>query len=252
MGPTAAGRAQMIGFNVGNSNVVNAINSVQGVSGIIPTVKVFTANIFNVGTVYKGSGRYESLEILGGSFENIQDFVVDLDLAGNAVETKYRISANHQPLYRYSPTNAAFSDFSLNFTQETTDVFDSSYNVFGAEQVSIGFTERGTKFSTGRGAPYTTGMIVLNADNTAGDGGNFQDVTEQATSKSGSTFGFQGNVAGQKLYFGSQRVDFTGSPFVFYGIELFTDTAMVGGEIQFEAWNGGSWLPITAMNTENS
>jgi hypothetical protein len=177
------GRAQMIGFNSGSTNVVNAVNTTGGSPGIRPTALIFTPNIFNATNAVVGDGQYEVINLLGGRIENVT-YSVKLSLSASqagAAEAVYRISSNHQPDYLYNQNNAALSEFSLNFTQETTDVFDSSYNIFGAQQFSMGFSERGTDAYIGRGAPYTSGMAVLTTDNTASpsvDGSNVIVVTD--------------------------------------------------------------------------
>ena len=255
--PTVAGRAQFLGFNCGKGDngpfgpgngVVNIVRTEGGAPGIIPNALIFTANFFNSENAVAGAGQYERIEILGGRFENITGYSVILDLGGNAQETVYRISANHQPTYLYSPLTAALSEFSLNFTQEQTNSLTSSYNIFGADQVAIGFAERGSDVAIGRGAPYTTGMKVLTTDNTAGpasDGGNFIDVTAAAESRVGSTFSFQTNVANETILVGTQRVDIVGTPLFFYGIESFMDaTSSPLSDIVAEIWDGAAWVNV--------
>lgn len=248
------GRSQMVGFNTGSTNVVNAVKVTGGSSGITPTCLVFTPNIFNATNAIVGDGQYEVINLLGGRIENVT-YSVKLSLTATqagAAAAVYRISANHQPTYLYNQNNAALSEFSLNFTQESTTIFDSSYNIFGAQQFSMGFSERGTNAYIGRGAPYTSGMAVLTTDNTASpsiDGGNITDVTDEATSKSGSTFGFQTNVANESILIGVRRVDLTLDPLVFYGIEALTATGGVGGTCLFEIWNGTAWVEIKRHST---
>ena len=255
--PTVAGRAQFLGFNCGKGDngpfgvgngVVNIVRTEGGASGVIPNALVFTANFFNSTNAVAGKGQYERIEILGGRFENITGYSVVLDLLGNAQETVYRISANHQPVYLYNPLAAALSEFSLNFTQEQTNSLTSSYNIFGADQVAIGFAERGSDVAIGRGAPYTTGMKVLTTDNTAGpasDGGNFIDVTAAAESRVGSTFSFQTNVANETILVGTQRADIVGIPLFFYGIETFMDaTSSPLSDIVAEIWDGAAWVNV--------
>jgi len=190
--------------------------------------------------------------MLAGRFENVT-YAVKLDLAGTAQESIYRITANHQPLYLYNKEAAALAEFSLAFTQQSTDTFDSSFNIFGAEQMSVGFAERGTAVSLGRGAPYTTGMVVYTTDNTASsssDGGNLTDVTTEATSKTGSTFTFQGAGANHTILIGVQRQDLNGDPLKFYGLETFVSSqASSGGTYVFESWNGSQWVETLGMCT---
>ena len=249
-GGTLAGRAQMLSFNSGNNNVTNVVKTTGGSTGVIPTALIFTPNIFNATNAYVGDGEFETFNALGGRFENVT-YAVKLDLAGTAQEVIYRINANHQPLYLYNKEAAALAEFSLNFTQESTDTFDSSFNIFGAEQMSVGFAERGTSVSVGRGAPYTTGMVVYTTDNTASsssDGGNITDVTDEATSKTGSTFTFQGAGTNHTILIGVQRQDLNGDPLKFYGLETFVSSqASSGGTYVFESWNGSQWVEVMGM-----
>lgn len=251
-GGTLAGRAQMLSFNSGNNNVTNVVKTTGGVTGVIPTALIFTPNIFNAENAYAGDGEFETLNMLGGRFENVT-YAVKLDLAGTAQEAKYRINANHQPLYLYNKEASALSEFSLAFTQEATDIFDSSFNVFGTEQMSIGFAEKGTSVSLGKGAPYTTGMVVYTTDDTASstvDGGNLTDVTDEATSKTGSTFTFQGAGANHSILVGVRRQDINGDPLKFYGLETFINSqASSGGTYVFESWNGSQWVETMGMCT---
>ena len=249
-GGTLAGRAQMLSFNSGNNNVTNVVKTTGGSTGVIPTALIFTPNIFNATNAYVGDGEFETFNALGGRFENVT-YAVKLDLAGTAQEATYRINANHQPLYLYNKEAAALAEFSLNFTQESTDTFNSSYNIFGAEQMSVGFAERGTSVSVGRGAPYTTGMVVYTTDNTASsssDGGNITDVTDEAKSKTGSTFTFQGAGTNHTILIGVQRQDLNGDPLKFYGLETFVSSqASSGGTYVFESWNGSQWVEVMGM-----
>ena len=249
-GGTLAGRAQMLSFNSGNNNVTNVVKTTGGVTGVIPTALIFTPNIFNATNAYTGDGEFETLNMLGGRFENVT-LSVNLDLAGTAQESTYRINANHQPLYLYNKEAAALAEFSLTFTQQSTDIFDSSFNVFGADQMSVGFAERGTSLSVGRGSPYTTGMVVLTTDSTASstsDGGNLTDVTDEATSKTGSTFTFQGAGANHTILVGVRRQDLNGDPLKFYGLETFVSSqASSGGTYVFESWNGSQWVETMGM-----
>ncbi|MCH9718149.1 MAG: hypothetical protein K0U52_13880, partial [Gammaproteobacteria bacterium] len=251
-GGTLAGRAQMLSFNSGNNNVTNVVKTTGGSTGVIPTALIFTPNIFNATNAYTGDGEFETLNMLAGRFEDVT-LSVNLDLAGSAQESTYRITSNHQPLYLYNKEAAALAEFSLSFTQQSTDVFDSSFNIFGAEQMSVGFAERGTSVSLGRGAPYTTGMVVLTTDSTASatsDGGNLTDVTDEATSKTGSTFTFQGSGANHTILVGVQRQSLNSRPLKFYGLETFVSSqASSGGTYVFESWTGSRWVEVLGMCT---
>ena len=104
-----------------------------------------------------------------------------------------------------------------------------------------------------RGAPYTTGMVVYTTDNTASsssDGGNLTDVTDEATSKTGSTFTFQGVGTNHTILIGVRRQQLNGDPIKFYGLETFVSSqASSGGTYVFESWNGSQWVETMGMCT---
>jgi len=242
---TNAGRAQMVGFNCGNNNVTNAIRTEGGSSGVIPVAKIFTPNIANSTNALSASGDYENINLLGGALEDVT-YAVKIDLTGTGVDASYRITSNHQPNYIYTPAVAYTAEFGLDFTQESTDEFKSSKNIFGLSQMSLGFAEKGTEFNAGRGAPSTVGMKVFTTDNTAtsaSDGGNITDVTDDAKSKEGSTITFQSGGTNTTILFTTQRIssDLT-TPLKYYGIDLNVLQKKVGGEYVFEYWNGTEWV----------
>ena len=242
---TNAGRAQMVGFNCGNNNVTNAIRTEGGSSGVIPVAKIFTPNITNSTNALSASGDYENINLLGGALEDVT-YAVKIDLTGTGVDASYRITSNHQPNYIYTPAVAYTAEFGLDFTQESTDEFKSSKNLFGLSQMSLGFAEKGTELNAGRGAPSTVGMKVFTTDNTAtsaSDGGNITDVTDDAKSKEGSTITFQSGGTNTTILFTTQRIssDLT-TPLKYYGIDLNVLQKKVGGEYVFEYWNGTEWV----------
>jgi len=254
---TAAGRAQMVGFNVGNSNVTNAVRIDSGTSSSIsPVALIFTPNIFNCTNAVSSGGEYLSLSMLGGRFESLSAYSVVVDFTAStpgASFATYRINSNHQPDYFYPPVVAAESEFSLTYTQEKTDVLQSSFNIFGAGQLSVGFVERGTQTSLGRGRPFSNGMVILQSDS---GGTFFNDITQDALSTSGSFVEFYDSgtstpAADEVIYFGSLRQSGAGTPFKFWGFDLEVERARSGGEYVFEIWDGvdNVWKEITTQAT---
>ena len=243
-GSTLAGRAQMLSFNSGNSNVTNVVRLEGGSLGVIPAARIFTPNVFNATNAISSNGDYQSINFLGGSIENVT-YAVNVDLTGTGVAATYRITSNHQPNYIYPPAVAYNADFGLDFQQESTDKFASSKNLFGTERFGIGFAERGTEVFVGRGAPYGTGMVVLTTDNTTTsttDGGNFVDISEEAKSRAGSTFTFQTGGTGTSILVTTTRVsnDLT-TPLKFFGIDMEVLSRTIGGSYTVEFWNGSEW-----------
>jgi len=253
------GRSQIIGFNTGSTSVTNAVNINGGSAGIIPTALIFTPNIFNCTNAIIVDGVYLTVNLLGGRIENVT-YAINVPLAATTPGTAsatYRVTSNHQPNYRYGPSSAANSDFSLVYSQETSDTRDSSFNIFGPDQLSAGVTEKGIEASFGRGAPYTNGMVVLTTNSTATDildGGNITDISSTAGNKSG-TFQFQGTAANHTILIGSVRKDELGNALKFYGLDTIIDTGDTTGTYSFEIWAptisipAGQWVTITAMCT---
>jgi hypothetical protein len=95
--------------------------------------------------------------------------------------------------------------------------------------------------------------LVYTTDDTASstvDGGNLTDVTDEATSKTGSTFTFQGAGANHSILVGVRRQDINGDPLKFYGLETFIGSqASSGGTYVFESWNGSQWVETMGMCT---
>ena len=262
--PTNGGRAQMFGFNTGSPNVTNAIRTEGGGATITPglgvaypTALIFTPNIFNATNALSTDGVYQTSNLLGGRIENVTYAVaVDIGATGVGLESSiYRISANHQPNYIYNPEVAGKSEFTLTYIQEPTSEFDSSFNIFGADQLSAGFSEKGIESSFGKGAPFTTGLVAFTSDNAgaATDGNNITDITTDVISKSGSTFTFPTGATSDTITFGSRRYDVSSNALKWWGLEMLVNTAATGdlGDYVFEIWDVslGAWKIVSCMVT---
>jgi len=244
-GSSFYGRAQMVNFNTGNNNVTNGVRVEGGTSGNVPECLIFTPNIFNATNAINSNGDYSVINFLGGRIENVT-YAVKVDLSGTGVDAIYRVTSNHQPEYFYPPAVAYNADFGLDFTQESSERFTSSKNLYGVDRMSVGFAERGTEVHIGRGAPYGTGMVVLTTDNTTSsvsDGGNFIDVSEEAKSVAGSTFTFQTGGTGTSILLTTTRLsEDLSTPLKFFGVDMDVLTKTNGGSYTVEYWNGTSWV----------
>ena len=241
---SSAGRAQILSYNTVNNNVTNAVRLEGGSSGTTPTARIFTPNVFNATNAISSNGDYQCINFLGGSIENVT-YAVNVDLTGTGVDASYRITSNHQPNYIYPPAVVYNADFGLDFQQESTDRFVSRKNLFGIDRFGIGFAERGSEVFAGRGAPYSTGMVVLTTDNTTTsttDGGNFVDISEEAKSRAGSTFTFQTGGTGTSILVTTTRVsDDLTTPLKFFGVDMEVLSRTIGGSYTVEFWNGSGW-----------
>lgn len=244
-GSGGAGRAQMVGFNSGNPNVTNVCRLDGGSSGVTPTCLVFTANVFNATNAISTNGDYHTVSYLGGRIEDV-DYAVNVDLSGTGIDAVFRVTSNHQPDYIYPPAVAYTADFGLDFSQQDTDRFISSKNLYGVERMSVGISERGTQTFLGKGAPYGTGMVVLTTDNTTSstsDGGNFIDVSTEAKSFKRSTFTFQTGGTGTSILITTRRVsNDLSTTLKFFGIDMDVLSKTEGGSYVFEFWNGSNWV----------
>ena len=275
---STAGRAQMVGFNAGNDNVRECISVEGGDAAFQPTCLVYTANIFNVETAITSDAKYQTINILGGRIGDLNaagtppatrpfvGYVFASDPAAvltttEAASLKFRLTPNHQPDYLYSPATAQYADFALSYSQETTDTTEAAFNIFGPERLSVGFSERGSNANIGRGAPYTAGMVVLTTNNATStgtavgnEGGNRENRTEEAVSKSGSSVVFQGNSTGFSILIGSQRrFDVPNEPLKFWGLDMLIDVnedPIGTGQYTFERWVAGvGWVEFDVMAT---
>jgi len=260
--PNTGGRAQMFGFNTGSTNVTSAVRTEGGVIGLTdnPTALIFTPNIFNCTNALSTDGVYQTSNLLGGRIENVTYAVkVDFAASGIGLESSiFRISSNHQPKYLYLPEVATRSEITLNYTQEPTTEFDSSFNIFGADQISAGIAEKGVESSFGRGAPYTTGLVAYTATgvSAASDGTFVADITANVISKDGSDFSFPAGID-SAIYLGAFRFewDVTPIPLKFWGFEAVIKAGSTGsvGDYVFEIWDGTgtpAWKEVSCMATE--
>lgn len=116
-------------------------------------------------------------------------------------------------------------------------------------ELGVGAPDRPSESSFGEGDSYTRGMLVYQYDPTNG----YNDITQLASSYSGSTFGWSDVVTDSALYACSTLK--TTSDFVKYlGFKVRIATAGVlgtGGVIT-EYWNGTAWTPFTIMRTDGN
>jgi hypothetical protein len=95
--------------------------------------------------------------------------------------------------------------------------------------------------------PTKGGLRVFTSNATASattDGGNITDVTDEAISKDGSTFTFQGTAANHCIYLGTTSLDDGGTPLLHTGLDILISSGDLVGIYAVEIWNGSSWTPI--------
>jgi len=232
------GRFQGLDLNCGSASVTDALRQSGG------TVRVFTANWFNVTNALHFTGNAVDCSIQNGEFDSVTLAVlVDpaLTLAGAVI----RIAANHQPVYSF-PAAALDSDFAVATFQRDSASLDSAFDLFGVP-LSVGFGEKGVQSALGQGLPYTTGEVCLSTDSTGAAG--FVDESAAAISKTGSLLEFQGTAAGHCLMWCSQRFDSTGTKLKHWGLRIKQTGATSGGSFVFEIYDGAAWQSVAVMAT---
>ena len=240
------GRFQGADLNVGSSTVVDALRQSAG------TVRVFSANWFNVGTAVHFTGNTLDCSIQNGEFDSV-DIAVLVDAGLTLSDAVIRITANHQPVYSFPPA-ALGSDFAVSTFQRGSTALDPAYDIFGVP-LALGFPELGQEARLGQGGPYNSGIVAFSTDSTAGstsDGASFVDITSSVQSKSGSSFAFQGSAANHTILFCSQRFDITGAKLKHWGLRMRQITGAIGGSFVFEIWDGAAWVkaPVLATSVE--
>ncbi len=115
------------------------------------------------------------------------------------------------------------------------------------DELSVGLPGNGSESAFGEGDSFVNGMLVWSWDGTT-----FTDVSEEASSTTGSTLSYPNLNVGSALYFSTARtvVD-TGDFMKFYNIKISqtvpTDNT---GELVAEYWNGSTWVELNHMSTE--
>lgn len=134
---------------------------------------------------------------------------------------------------------------------------DEGLKIFG--ELQVGLPEQGRESVFGEGDSYTRGMIVLTTDNTTSvnsDGGNFVDVTAEATSADGSTFTFQGPdvdysiLVGCNLSNNTDRLKFFGNK-IKQSIAAVVDAGGTKNSFVTEYWNGSAWVEMGRMTSSS-
>jgi len=137
------------------------------------------------------------------------------------------------------------------------DTFEGDLAHIIEGELAIGRPESGREAVFGEGDSYFRGMKVVTSDSTATgttEGGNLTDVSAEAISPSGSTFGFQGTAANHTIMMGTDLSDET-DKLKFWGLKISQTVAAVEAtkrSFAFEIWNGSAWVEIQAMAIESS
>ena len=123
---------------------------------------------------------------------------------------------------------------------------DEGVNIIG--ELHVGLPEKGTESVFGEGDSYTRGMLVYSETEL----GAFTDRSIAAGSASGSTFTYDGVVTDNAIYVASSLNSINGPGVLpHYGIKSKLDTAIVGGIVVAEYWNGTIWAELNGMEVDS-
>lgn len=238
-------RGQIIDANSGGPQVVNGFHVFDA---ILVAVGV---NIFNCQNAIRVSDNTADVRLTNGLFEAAtNNILVDPGLTGAG--GVFRAQLQMEPKFSI-PTTWIDSDHAWTFFTKSDLATDASLQLWGADYV-VGHPEKGSGSSSGEGTAYSQENTVLTTDATAGpssNGGGFIDVSVQAESKGGSSFGFQGNAAGHSILWCTNRLDGAGNPLKHFGLEVDQIAAMVAGTgiIVFEIQTAvNTWARQTFMS----
>ena len=262
------GKMLISNCNIGGGTVINAILNNGGVLELNALNIQDTANVSNGINIQAASQNLLStfvldgvaigvrlnaddatFEMLSSTFKNsTSDITVQSGISTGVFhvigcqlqESKFNIAGSF----------AGNTELLLNFVdEEIGDVSVRNWN-----ELHVGHAERGFESVFGEGDSYVRGMIVLTTDSTATsttDGSSFVDESIPARSLSGSTFSFQGTAANHTILVCSDLENNDGS-LKHWGWKVAQTTAMIGGSVAFEIWDGAAWSQIGIMATDSS
>lgn len=124
----------------------------------------------------------------------------------------------------------------------SNDLGDES-NIIKAE-LAVGAPDRPSESSFGEGNSYTRGMLVYQYDTVNG----FVNVTTEAKSFSGSTFGFSNTYADSAIYMSTTLTE-NNTYIKFFGCDIkINSQGNIGtGSVITEYWNGSIWTSFASM-----
>ena len=246
------GRLQALDINIGNANVIYGVEI--GSAGVAVLISL---NLFNLknGMLFSANdvqvdalgGKIQTTSTIGGSYGGgINSFTgrsVVVDSALDLASATIRITAQMEPNFVWNNTlnpNAAGADFTISLIQGDTTERTASERLFGVDS-QIGFPERGAKFMTGEGGANPTFNNVVQID-AAGTG--FTDITDEASTKAGSSFTFLDptGTLNESIAWCSNRRDTEGNLVKNWGIVMHQLATASGNtaEYTFEIYTGAA------------
>ena len=206
---------QLENLNIDTNQLTSAIKSSGGEASYVNKVTLISPSITGVTNVLDVQGNYETIESIGGEFTDVT-YALSSSANGGGSDAKYRITSQHLPVYSYTPELAYNAEFAFDFLSQKSNLFKSSKNLFGVDQMSVGVAEKNIESYFGKGAPYQTGMVVFTTSGSAekdipstgffgSTGSNVTNVTTEAKSTDNSLFSFQTTGSNDTILFCTQR-----------------------------------------------
>ena len=207
--------AKISNLNISSSQVTSAIKSSGATSGYINKLTLLNPNVCGVTNALNVQGDYETIKSIGGEFVDVT-YALSASVSGNGNDAIYSITSQHLPVYSYAPALAYNAEFAIDSLSQKSQLFKSSKNLFGVDQMSVGVAEKNIESYFGKGAPYQTGMVVFTTSGSAekdiissgfygSTGSNITSVTTEAKSTGNSLFSFQSISGSDTILFCTQR-----------------------------------------------
>lgn len=269
--------AKLAGDSRANDIVkISGVNSVATINNIIsfsPNVQTGVriedqARVVTLGTSIVGAvdglvisgganARFKTVTIFNSQNDGLRIDDVGSNTQVGLVSATIQDSGN-QNFNILSPTSLLFGSGITNLTKAALtpgariqamfiDLFEGDEGVGIVGELHVGTPENATEAAIGEGDSYTRGMMVY-----TWDGSSYINVSEAASSVSGSTFEFPNVNDGTAIYISSSLQTIT-DRIPHFGIKTKVTTAADygSGNIVVEFWNGSIWEETNIMETHS-
>lgn len=225
----------------GNMHIHNAISNsstnglyAQNIATEIHALSIRITDATNAIRVALGA------EIKGGNIE-VENSITN-DLLQDDASSYIRIWGS---LFRRTKLSIVdWRNISVTFDDDTANDEGSVFS----QQVEVGTPELGREAIFGGGDSYTRGMLVY----TKNASGTFVNVSTEAGSVSGSTFGFPGTGINNSIYVTSSLPNSDSTDVLkHHGLKILPIIACIpgSGEVVAEYYSTGAWVEFNHMST---
>ncbi len=277
---TAAGRSDIEKVIVGSTTISGGIKTSCSVSGLSVVIRNTSVLSFTEKSILAGSNTVTTLVLTGHFTTGPTSTGIESEGDAELTMSSVRVNgANKGYVHGSSGVQRAIlltitdSDIpfeqngsgSLEFRSSSLDLGLCDVNdwskITGAiynteqgetkfdiiEELSVGKPGAGRESSFGEGDSTSIQMLAYTYD----DGlTSYTDITDEAKSKEGSTFAFPGLDTNDALYISiTSKLEDDSDWVKFLNIKVNVTTALSGGEIVAEYWDGSSWTEFNHMST---